>query len=949
MLSSTGTDHRSNLCYSNIVLNSSLPIGTNHLNVFHLNVCSLLPKIHDVRRIVLNTQLNIVCVTESWLTSSDTSRSIYLPGFTSFRHDRSSGVNRGGGVVIYVKKRFKTRVLCRSSVDGIEFIFVEVSLGDTKVVIGCVYLPYPSVALLNVLKSELDNLVSVYDEIIIMGDFNIDILTNCSLTRRYKQILDCHGLQVLNSCEPTHFVNSISVTSASLIDHAIVRSAKVSQVSIINQLLGVSNHDCIYISYSIPIRVEECAYYTYRDYKNCNVDELCLEVAGISWETFYNLPSVDERTNLFNLNLLQIFNKYLPIKRAKSKREGIPWYDPLVEKVLVERDMAFYYWRSTRTTTAKNNYKRLRNRGVFLVRLANRRYSFSLLNPKFDGKKLWNNLGKLGLVETTGSNEVLFSADDLNTYFLSSQPSIGAPSNWSISGTSPSQLSNFFSFHNVTYIDVLQSLLSIKSNSIGLDNISPKFIKLILHLILPQITFLFNSVLTQSCFPSAWKFAKVVPVPKKSSPISISDFRPISILPYLSKALEKIMKNQICEYIHSHNIISEFQSAYRPKHSTTTALLKVTGDIRKNIDCRNLTILVLLDFSKAFDSVDFDILSQKLVDIGFSSSSIKLIRSYLFGRTQCVLSNDQFSNSLQLSTGVPQGSILGPLLFSLFINDLTHVLQCSYHLFADDVQIYTACTLSDISFGVRRINNELQKVVEWAKQNKLQLNVGKTQAIAIYGSQLDTAVFPPLLVNNVVVPYSSKVKNLGIMMDNTLKWHSHVNLISSKVHFILRRLWRFSYLTPLDIKIKLVKSLILPLLTYGDVVLGALDSTESSKLNVLFNTCTRYVFCIRRFDHISPYTTKVLGCTFLQYLKYRQCLFMFRVLKDLKPDYLHRDIVIGSSVRTKNIIIPKHRSRYLANSFMVYSAGLWNDLPYLMRRIDSLAKFKCACLEYYST
>lgn len=378
-------------------------------------------------------------------------------------------------------------------------------------------------------------------------------------------------------------------------------------------------------------------------------------------------------------------------------------------------------------------------------------------------------------------------------------------------------------------------------------------------------------------------------------------------------------------------------------------LLLVTGDIRKNIDCRNLTILVLLDFSKAFDSVDFDILSQKLVDIGFSSSSIKLIRSYLFGRTQCVLSNDHISNSLQLSTGVPQGSILGPLLFSLFINDLTHVLQCSYHLFADDVQIYTACTLSDISFGVRRINNELQKVVEWAKQNKLQLNVGKTQAIAIYGSQLDTAVFPPLLVNNVVVPYSSKVKNLGIMMDNTLKWHSHVNLISSKVHFILRRLWRFSYLTPLDIKIKLVKSLILPLLTYGDVVLGALDSTESSKLNVLFNTCTRYVFCIRRFDHISPYTTKVLGCTFLQYLKYRQCLFMFRVLKDLKPDYLHRDIVIGSSVRTKNIIIPRHRSRYLANSFMVYSAGLWNDLPYLMRRIDSLAKFKCACLEYYST
>ena len=207
---------------------------------------------------------------------------------------------------------------------------------------------------------------------------------------------------------------------------------------------------------------------------------------------------------------------------------------------------------------------------------------------------------------------------------------------------------------------------------------------------------------------------------EKKCTTHLSDFRPISLLPVLSKVLEKILQTQILDYLQSHKLLSNFQSAYRSYHSTSTALLNISDDIRRAINEKLVCILVLLDFSKAFDKIDHQLLIKKLSDkFVFSSSALRLIFSYLNDRCQTVFIESSVSNTCKTGSGVPQGSVLGPFLFMMFINDLPEVINnCKYHLFADDLQIYKFCKASDLSNSVVAVNQNIQLISQWSSINK---------------------------------------------------------------------------------------------------------------------------------------------------------------------------------------------------------------------------------------
>ncbi|KAJ4433995.1 hypothetical protein ANN_16314 [Periplaneta americana] len=302
------------------------------------------------------------------------------------------------------------------------------------------------------------------------------------------------------------------------------------------------------------------------------------------------------------------------------------------------------------------------------------------------------------------------------------------------------------------------------------------------------------------------------------------------------------------DYLNTHNILDPYQSGFRTGHSTSTALLKVTEDIREALDKGQITILTLLDYSKAFDTVDVDLLIAKLRVLHFSDNALAWMDSYLRERQQCVSINNRYSTWRTTKTGVPQGSVLGPLLFSIYINDISsNLTSCRHHIYADDIQIYLHTRPNYINDAITKVNDDLNSISIWSKTHGLNLNASKSQAILIehQRSKCDKQNLPPIIVNNTTIPYSTTVKNLGIYMDCHLEWNEQVNHTSKKIFSIIHSLKRLKNFLPDKLKLILVQTLVMPHFDYCDIILSNLNANLSNRLQRVHNACVRYICNIR--------------------------------------------------------------------------------------------------------
>lgn len=371
-------------------------------------------------------------------------------------------------------------------------------------------------------------------------------------------------------------------------------------------------------------------------------------------------------------------------------------------------------------------------------------------------------------------------------------------------------------------------------------------------------------------------------------------------------------------------------------------MLKVTTDLRAALDKGNIGILVLLDFSKAFDSVVHPILLSKLRRLyNFSSSAVRLFYSLLSDRWQCVRHNRVISTLLPVPLGVPQGSILGPLLFSLYINDLPSVIQnCSFHLYADDVQLYTSCPPDRIVSYTSVLNSTLSRIDEWCSINFLKLNPIKSQVLLLRRHSVSIDSFPILSINNVPLQVVDCVKNLGIAINTNLSCCNHVSLMLSKIYGTLRRLWLHASLLSSSIRAKLVKSLVLPHFLYGSLVYIAFDSSCRQRLKVAFNDCLRFVFHMRRSDHVSGVQNSLLGVDFFSYIDIMALCLLHKVFYVKSPCYLSDYLSPLQSLRAVKFLIPCHRSHIGSRSFFVHAIRLWNNLPFSIQRLSTAVAFR---------
>jgi hypothetical protein len=595
-----------------------------------------------------------------------------------------------------------------------------------------------------------------------------------------------------------------------------------------------------------------------------------------------------------------------------------------------------------------------------MLRLSFRKYMHETIDAGHNTMRtLWSQLKSLGLAKDKNrSNQLTVSSDKLIAHFTPNEanksPLINATSLFYRNNVLV--LSEKFYFKDVSVPNVLHAINSLSSNAIGDDSISIKMIKPLADLLCPILVHIFNYSLQSFSYPDIWKRGLIRPIPKISTPETASDYRPISVLPVFGKLLEKIVYDQILSYIEKHKIIDVLQSGFKKLHSTGTALLRITEDIRR-AKCNNeVTIIVLFDFSKAFDSVVHDILLSKLSHLNFSYSAVRWVESYLTNRMQCINENNNNNNSkwLTCNCGVPQGSVLGPLLYSLYTYDIGSCFSlCKYHLFADDLQIYVHCKVDEISECVNKINTEILRLVNWTEKHGLTLNPKKTQAMIIKNrTHINTANVNKIVINGVPVEYSTKIKNLGIIIDENLSWSSHVSSICQRSYLALFHLYKFRSLTPFKTRIRLVNSLILPLYDYCNFVYCDINNSGLNRLQVSLNNAVRYIFDIKPREHITKYYIKLGWLKISERRDVGVCVMMHKILNNCAPEYLNDLVTVMSTVCSREtrshklyLQAPLVGKEVPEGSFAVMGYRLWNGLKPELYSL-SLTKLFRKKLEY---
>lgn len=895
------------------------------LKIAHLNAQSLNNKLDEFKYIFVTSGVDVICVSETWFDSLVNDAIFNIPGFKLFRADRES---HAGGVAIYVRNNINCCVKLRSRPScQIEYLFLEMIMQDKKkVLLACVYRPNNSINTDDLL-GQIESLSLLYNDVIITGDLNSNLLVDISFSVPMQTL----GLLPVNTTMPTHYPNATN----SLLDVFFVNHLR--KVMFYEQLSApvFSRHDLIFITYDAHTNIEDIQY-TYRDFRNIDYNALCYHLDCVNWNLVYELENVNDQFNFIQKNIINIYNDTVPVRSKKIKVSQPPWFDKTIKRLIDIRDIAYKRWKHFKTPELQSIFKSARKDVTKSINAAKSKFYQQKFSTAIDSKSKWQiireiGIGKRGSCIANSGVDV----DKLNEKFVNIHIDSPEQNLYDELNIVPAETS--FSFRCVNQLEVRKSLLSIKSNAEGLDGINPRFLKLIVPKLLPFLTHLFNTILTKSIFPDVWKKAKIIPIPKNNG-----EFRPIAILPCLSKAMENIMKNQINVYINERNLLTEKQSGFRQRRSCTTVLIDVVEELRSKLDNDMVSFLVLLDHSKAFDTVDHLTLLTKLQKLfNFSITAKKLVSNYLLNRKQVVFFNGLTSNAVDVNRGVPQGSILGPLLFGLYINDLPNILNfCSVQMYADDVQLCLSSKLENVSTCIAHLNDDLTRIHQWASANGLCLNPSKSKCIFLSRNGKKIPDNALLMLNNTKIDFVSSSSNLGVTFNEKLSWSNHINKTTGKVHGMLRNLWSVQASTPLKIRMLLAKTYLMPVLLYGCELFANCDTTDFGRLEVTYNNIARYVFDRNRGDSISSYSFKLNDMCFKDLLKYKSLIMLHKIICSKEPEYLYRRITFAKSPRGKNLISQKYKYLISTRQFFNFAISLWNNLPSRVQTQSNTSIFK---------
>ena len=752
-------------------------------------------------------------LSETKLDESVLDSEVDIDGYKLIRLDR----NRfGGGVSCYIKSEVGFNIRNDFSVK-IENIFLDILIPNSKpILIGIVYRPPSQSGFLRDLSEAINNTTNFDSlEVYILGDFNLNLIDKktgspCELAN-YKEFFSSHGLKQLISC-PTR----ITKNTSTLLDHVLTNSHdKVSLSGVID--IGLSDHQLIYCTRKVTrAKFHDNKFITIRSLKNYSQDIYIEALNEIDFPDYSEFDSVDEAYDDLVKKITAVIDKIAPVKKIRVKSNTQEWFDDEIRQAIKIRDKCFSKFKKSRQYEDNLKYKKARNNVQALIK----KKKINFVNGKLEDnigkpKELWKTLKSLGLSEKSKASSKICLGKDKNLSFdpktnaetfmiffsnlaknLVSKLPI-APNRFGLD-TVKNYYEKFnlegkdFSFSNVTEGTVSKLLNNINpSKASGLDNLAGKFLKEGSSVLKCPITQICNLSISHSVFPDKCKHAKLKPLFKKGMTTDPKNYRPISLLPLISKIIEKIIHDKTQCYLDENKIIYSFQSGFRSHHSTNSCLSYLSTKVLCGFDKGLLTGMILIDLQKAFDTIDHEILLNKMHYLGFSASAIKWFRSYLANRTFLVNVDESYSNPGDLNCGVPQGSILGPLLFLLYVNDMPQAVSCDLLLYADDsCLVFQAKDVDEIEF---KLNQDFNNLCDWFVDNKLSIHFGedKTKSI-IFGNQNKLKNLRNLDIRHgeVKIKQYTKVTYLGCILDNKLSGEYMTTQALGKINGRLKFLYR---------------------------------------------------------------------------------------------------------------------------------------------------------------
>ena len=514
--------------------------------------------------------------------------------------------------------------------------------------------------------------------------------------------------------------------------------------------------------------------------------------------------------------------------------------------------------------------------------------------------------------------------------------------------------SSFNEFFPVSEKAVIELIEKSPPKSCSLDPVPFKIIKQNADVMTPLITKIANGSFSEGVFPTPLKRGIIHPSLKKINldQDEYSNYRPITNIPYLAKLLERIVVRQLMNYLVENDLYASFQSAYRQFYSTETAMLRVLNDVLRIIDNRSEVVLVLLDMSSAFDTIDHTLLLERLqYRYGVGGIALQWFKSYFTERSQSVAVRGTLSTFRKLQYGVPQGSVLGPLLFSLYFGPIEDVIKAhdmNCMMYADDVQLYIAIkAVHGRSEVISKLESCVKDILIWCTKNKLACNPTKTEIVHLSSSFVKCEPLPSISIGQDLIAPVPVARDLGVAVDSHLKLTTHINTVCKSASLALRNIGRIRrYLTQEDCE-KLVHAFITSRLDSCNSLLFGLPRCHLDKLQRVQNSAARLITGTKKHDHITPVLRRLHWLPVHSRIIYKILLLTYKSLKGLAPSYISELLTFSKPSRSLRssglnlLTVPKTNTVTFGDrAFSVCAPKLWNLLPLAIKNADSVNSFK---------